>query len=387
MGAFALLIIVSAYSYVNALRAPGGAGFGATSVEWIRSHGGASFVGEIENIFYTLNKPKVGGKPSKGALTPSGHSTTAKRSGTASIPHLPVPAPITPLASPPIANEGKWTPEGSTTSGVPGLYVTLLRPDPIHTSLVAGLAWMDPHIVSFAQFAGVSEPPGGGSWKYESPIPSTMLNTLVASFNSGFRVEDSQGGYYAYGRTAAPLVNGKASFVVYKDGSVDIEDWRLGSSVPANVDVVRQNLSLIIANGVINPAVNDSNYAEWGATVGNQVLVWRSGVGVTANGAVVYAAGPGLSIASLANLLLKAGCVSAMELDINTDWTNFFYFNQSTGTPASPTNGSQLLTSMYRPVSRYFTVSDRDFVGVFLRPKAISTVEAKVSSGSSLLRH
>ena len=54
--------------------------------------------------------------------------------------------------------------------------------------------------------------------------------------------------------------------------------------------------------------------------------MWRSGLGVTADGAVVYVAGPGLSALSLANLLVRAGAVRAMELDINTDWVDFFTY-------------------------------------------------------------
>ena len=53
------------------------------------------------------------------------------------------------------------------------------------------------------------------------------------------------------------------------------------------------------------------------------MYVWRSGVGITADGALVYVGGPGLNITDLADLLVRAGAVRAMELDINTDWVNF----------------------------------------------------------------
>ena len=44
---------------------------------------------------------------------------------------------------------------------------------------------------------------------------------------------------------------------------------------------------------------------------------------MTADGALVYVGGPGLNITDLADLLVRAGAVRAMELDINTDWVNF----------------------------------------------------------------
>ena len=72
---------------------------------------------------------------------------------------------------------------------------------------------------------------------------------------------------------------------------------------------------------------------KWGATVGNAVYVSRSGLGVTADGALVYVGGPGLNITDLANLLVRAGAVrSGMELDINVDWVNYSYYTPSTPT-------------------------------------------------------
>jgi hypothetical protein len=275
---------------------------------------------------------------------------------------LPEPKAIVPIANPPLPHEGQWTPEGPLINGSPALYVTLMRPDKVHTSLVAGVAWLDPHLVSFLQYAGSQEPPGGGNWPYKAPIQGSQANNLVAAFNSGFRMSDAKGGYYAYGKMAVPLKNGAASFVVNSQGVATVERWTQGQHVPPSVKVVRQNLIPIVQSGRINPAVYSSNYQVWGATVGNQVLVWRSGVGVTSNGAIVYVSGPGLSVASLARLLQRAGAVNAMELDINSAWTNFFYFNRTLGTPASPTNGYRLVYNMERPPLRYFEGTSRDFV-------------------------
>jgi len=228
--------------------------------------------------------------------------------------------------------------------------------------VVSDSAWLDPRLVSFLQYAGAQEPPGGGTWPYVAPIQGSQASNLVAAFNSGFRMSDAKGGYYACGRMAVPLKNGAASFVVNSQGVATVERWTQGQHVPSSIKVVRQNLIPIVQSGRINPAVYSSSYQVWGATVGNQVLVWRSGVGVTSNGAIVYVSGPGLSVASLARLLQRAGAVNAMELDINSAWTNFFYFNHTLGTPASPTNGYRLVYNMARPPQRYFEGTARDFV-------------------------
>ena len=75
----------------------------------------------------------------------------------------------------------------------------------------------------------------------------------------------------------------------------------------------------------------------FGATLGNKALVWRSGVGVDANGALIYAGGPALSVLSLGPTLQNAGAVRAMELDINTDWVSAYTYVQR-APPATPTH-------------------------------------------------
>ena len=67
--------------------------------------------------------------------------------------------------------------------------------------------------------------------------------------------------------------------------------------------------------------------------------------------------GPFLNITDLANLLVRAGAVRAMELDINTDWVNFATYAPTTPTGlASPANGTDLLppADMAGPPTRYF---------------------------------
>jgi hypothetical protein len=182
-------------------------------------------------------------------------------------------------------------------------------------------------------------------------------------------MQDAKGGWYSEGRQVYPLVNGAASFVIYKNGTANVVQWGRDQTLTSDVASVRQNLSLIVDNGKVNPAVYSNNFLIWGATVGNAVLVWRSGVGVTANGAIIYAAGAGLSTANLANILIRAGAVRAMEMDINSTWTNFFYFNPSTNNGlALPSNGSRLVYNMLRPPARYFEGTARDFIAAFARP-------------------
>jgi hypothetical protein len=150
-----------------------------------------------------------------------------------------------------------------------------------------------------------------------------------------------------------------ATIVRYGDGRIDVVAWPGG---PAGSDVVfaRQNLDLIVDDGRPNPNLNDG--PQWGATLGNAALVWRSAVGVDGHGNLIYAAGPDQGLRSLASVMIHAGAVRAMELDINTYWTSFIsYRYPGAGDPAN------LLTNMDRSPLRYLTPDDRDFFAVYLR--------------------
>ena len=107
---------------------------------------------------------------------------------------------------------------------------------------------------------------------------------------------------------------------------------------------------------------------KWGVTLGGAAYVWRSGMGVTANGALVYVGGPSLSITGLADVLVRAGAVRAMELDINTDWVQYSTFAGPLGTSINGGDGTRLLSTMIGPPSRYFASWwNRDFITMSLR--------------------
>ena len=82
--------------------------------------------------------------------------------------------------------------------------------------------------------------------------------------------------------------------------------------------------------------------------------MWRSGIGVTRDGALVYVGGPSLAITSLANLLVDAGAVRGMELDINPDWVQYSTYAGARGAPVSGGSGTSLLSSMAGNPWRYF---------------------------------
>ncbi len=358
-----------------------GSSLAARAAEWFRAHGAASFVNWAEREWYSHHQPPVGGTPPPGAIRkPPPRLAVAPAS--IQIPHLPPPPPIQPFAKPPIPGEGEWTPAGRYVDGIPALYITTLRPDAIHTSYVVGVAWMDTKLLSATLYSG-SEIPGGGPYPYTAPIEPRAARSLVAAFNAGFLMSAANGGYYTDGRVIIPLRKGAASFVVYKNGSCNIGAWDEQVRMTPNVVSVRQNLDLLVNNGKPVPGLNANDTTAWGATLGDQVYVWRSGLGITRDGALVYVGGPGLNITDLANILVRAGAVRAMEMDINTDWVNFSYYKPSTADGlASPANGSLLLPQMTGGPERYFEAWwARDFITMSARP--MSQLEAAVRPTAS----
>ena len=191
---------------------------------------------------------------------------------------------------------------------------------------------------------------------------------LLAVFNSGFKMEDAQGGYYDSGRYARPLRAGAATLWITSDGVPHVGQWGRDGTLTPNVVEARQNLDLIVDGGQPAPGVQANDPAKWGWTLGNKVLVWRSGLGETANGALVYVGGPGLSVYSLAELLVRAGAVRAMELDINSDWVDFFtYAPGPPGSPAGDLSVNKLLADMYPSTYNYLSASSRDGIAIFSR--------------------
>ena len=346
-----LFLLIVFWSVGTAVLAPGTDPLSAKLAEWGRNHYLGFVVTTLENAQYNIDKPKIGGTldPSASNALAQNAISYAKRVESLVVPSLPGEGDLKTVYK---------------VGGKPAIQVGFLRPDAQHTSYLAGIAIMQSSLLKFVQHPGFSEPGNMAKLGSSDQLQGSDLVGLAATFNSAFKIKDSLGGYYQNGVFVRPLVTGKAALVIYSDGQLDIGSW--GSEVKMNSTVVsvRQNLSLLIDNGVITPNLNLSVLAKWGWTVKNAHFVWRSGIGVDAGGNVIYVAGNSLSVQSLADLLKTAGAVRAMELDINQDWISYMWY------PRSATNVIKdpiKLVAFTRPPRRYFSPSSRDFFAVYAR--------------------
>ncbi len=377
----ALLICLLGISLVGAALTPGNQDFEAKWADWLRAHHAGLVAQRFEEIYYSATAPSKGGQPkslNKVPVTVGGTtttttpppaqspSTTAPRPTTTTTTHppgLPAPSPVPLVVQPALAGEGDWQPTGPLVDGVPAMYVAQFRADDIYTSQITSAVWIDSKLLRLELVPGSTEP--GGTWAHPPYVTPSELPYLVAAFNGGFRFQDARGGIYLEGKAGVPLVAGAASFVIYKDGRVNIGDWGTEVSMSPAVESVLQNVVLLVDHGQLAPSATYTDNAIWGYTLGGGYVVPRSGIGVTADGALVYVAGPALTAKSLAESLQRAGAVRALTLDINPEWVTFNFYAHPAGQPGQAT-GTKLYPEMQRSADRYLPpVSEaRDFFEV-----------------------
>jgi Phosphodiester glycosidase len=365
-------LVFAAVILIPALTAPGNDSTGARIAEAARGHGLGWAVTGLERVQYWASPPRQGGhldaaaQRSLAGAVRTGPAPTGRASNTrtpAASAGVALHARLRSVVSPALPGEGVFVPR-VIRHGRPVVQVAKLRPDPRHPSFLAGVAWMSAANVRFQQHPGSIDPGHLTRWSQPATLPPGARSGLAATFNSGFKIADARGAFYQNGTSVGRFRRGAASFVIYTDGHVDIGSWGTEVSMSPTVSSVRQNLRLLIDAGRLTPEINGDPQSTWGATIGAAAYVWRSGVGITASGDIVYVAGDALSARTLAVLLQRAGAVRAMELDINRSWVSYMWYTPARGSgPPAP----HKLVDFYRPANRYYQVNSRDFFAVYLK--------------------
>jgi hypothetical protein len=179
---------------------------------------------------------------------------------------------------------------------------------------------------------------GALGWTYGDQITQREIPLVVAAFNGGFKLTYRDVGFMSGGHVAVALKPGLASIVTYTDGTSNIASWKNGvPSAGKTVFSVLQNQLLLVDRGVAATNVTSCVLSCWGGTVGLRTAVPRSGLGITAAGQLVWAAGRQLSPVDLADALIGAGAVRALELDINPVWVaGYLYVRRARRPTAVP---------------------------------------------------
>jgi len=262
--------------------------------------------------------------------------------------HTPARASSAPLVTRPGRPGTMWKPV-ATITGQPAAWIT-------QRSGVTLLRF-DQRLVHLALHAGSGEP-GGQGWTYGDRIAASEIHRVLAAFNGGFKLSYGSVGFLAGGRVAVPLAVGLGSIVTYQNGTTEIGAWHEG--VPARgltVASVLQNLHLLVDRGVAAPTVETCIRGCWGYTLGGGSRVPRSALGITGDGQLVWAAGEYLSPAMIAQSLVSAGVVRAVELDINPEWVaGYLYVHHRSGPTAVP-----VIPGQFGIPGRFLAPYGRDF--------------------------
>jgi hypothetical protein len=205
---------------------------------------------------------------------------------------------------------------------------------------------------------------GAGGWRYGDRVSASEVHSLVAGFNGGFKLTYRDVGFLAGHHIAVPLKSGLASIVTYTDGTSDIGAWRAGvPSAGHTVYSVLQNQHLLVDRG--RPAVGAASCGQacWGETLGSVTSTARSGLGVTASGQLVWAAGEHLSPAGLADALIAAGAQRAIELDINPYWVAGYLYPHHPSGPVAV----GVLPGQHGIAGELLEANARDFLTIVAR--------------------
>ena len=347
---------------------------GVRSVEWLRNHHGNWLVDEVEHVYYTWQAPKKGG-PQLKALPAVGLSPAATGASQTGGPRKQParggvwPPRIKPVFAHPLPGEGIWKQTAPLLQGRAPVLVTSFRSELDYPRIVAYVAWFDHLRTALGFYPGRYEPPSAPV-RGPMSVPYSQRWRLLATFNGGFTYIDGQNGSSIDGLSYEPLKDGLATLIGYRDGRVDVKTWTGGPNAGPAVAFARQSLPLIIQDGRLNPALNDSS--QWGFTLGSAVRVWRTGAGIDRRGNIIYAAANDQTVITLARILQRAGAVRAMQLDINPEWPTLITYRHHHGLQPS-----KVVPNVQQPATRYLVADDRDFFTVYRRLPGPVTVPLK----------
>jgi hypothetical protein len=351
------------------LASQGNGAVGAWSADEIRAVAGPVAAAQVEAWFnnaqnrFTQLQYQVGLQhvhaPVTTMKTAVMQATPPKIAPLTPMPTTTIPAMVTPA----LDGEGTW----SVLETAPGKYnylpldaQTFIRPDPNYPYAVVSVLKFDARFMRMHLVAGTGEP-GGTLKNYGTGIVDPVDqadNALLATFNGGFKYADGAFGLMTNGKVYVPPQQKAATLAITAGGKLMIGAWgvdpQLNDNNP-NLLAYRQNASLLIDNGAISSLANDG--ASWGGTILNSEYTWRSGLGITAQGDLIYAAGNALLPLTLGKALKAAGAVMGMEDDINEFWTRAFLYQQNAGTYTITKLNSQMQGTGYE----YLKGDLRDF--------------------------
>ena len=247
------------------------------------------------------------------------------------------------------------------------MYKSFLHSDPERPYTRVAIVATDATRVRLHAVAGTVEPVSPVRVSGSGLIPSSDLPSLVAAFNGGFKAMHGQYGMMVDGQTILPPKPESDTIALYRNGRVRIAPWADISDTIGSMQSFRQTPPYLAYQGQVNPALHDEQLITWGATVSGQTVIWRSALGLSADGQTLYyAAGESLTARRLAEALVAAGASDVAELDVNWTFERFLMYAPPTGN----FNEQILLSQMIYQRGMYVAhPASRDFFYLTLAPR------------------
>ncbi|MFM8846492.1 MAG: hypothetical protein ACKOHN_00365 [Actinomycetota bacterium] len=336
-----------------------------TAATWARDHGFSAVVDRLEMWRYD-------GEPSTKladelSLTEGLVTTTVARSTPTTVPSVSAapttstttfaPEPLAPVQDEPLDGEGQWLPIAAV-DGDNVIWVTSTRPLREYGSVRATFVQIDQSRLRFGLYNGDGTP-GGRDWVNGRRIGDAERPRLVAAFNGGFRFEHIAGGYFTENREVRPLVDGEATAAIDKNGKITVGEYGRDLTNDGSWVSLRQNLPLVVDDHV--SVVDRHSVRTWGADKGGSVVVFRSALCSLDDDRLMYVSAGDVDISDFADILVNAGCSTAMQLDVNGTWPQFAVY---LGFGTSERSGV-LVDSRMSNRDRYLNGTDKDFFVAF----------------------
>jgi hypothetical protein len=307
---------------------------------------------------------------------------------------------IKPLyTSPALQGEGVWESSGAPrdSRGRPLVYKTFYRPSVDFPNAVVYMMVIDMSMTSIRYYVGSQEPAAS---KGNSEVEQNMRSKILAVTNAMWMQRHSKSaGAIFRGKVLYPMIYGMASLLVYKDGSIDIQEWT--PDIPVElVQDARQLRHLIVKDGMVVQSVLRKGKLE-DSEIGLGFLLggggkdldgkhaWfvahRSAFGIRKDGNLVFAIGHHIGSKDLAKALVLAGCERGLHADANPDnivanlYIRDIFGNMVRKVKLSPEQANYTL-------NRYDDSYTKDFFAFFLKEGAPSTTSALTRRPNSTVK-
>lgn len=238
------------------------------------------------------------------------------------------PAPIPPLVSPPLPDEGAWLALDqdpfvrTNPEAPPPLVTTYFRGDGARPDCSVYVVEWDPRQVELDMTPGTEEPQSATGETGTGMIPRKpeILSRLLGAFNGAFQSTHGDYGMMVDGAVLVPPKPYSATIARLEDGATGFGTWPEDLTVPKTFVSFRQNLTPLVADGKYNPYGRE----WWGGVPHDwedETHTVRSAVCLTREGFVAYFYATKIDPLHLGRVLTAARCDYGIHLDMNQGHT------------------------------------------------------------------